>query len=162
MKSELELEFKLKLLKLYPHYDKVTGPYLRKDGRKHIVLNNSSLSKGDKSKLRTISWPKALMEVKLNRLLSNYETVDHIDENLSNDDYDNLQLLSREANIIKSFNLNPYRFSEYLSYVCSECNNQFLVLARQVRGNQIRQNKAGPFCSRVCAGKYSRKIQLAV
>ena len=37
----MDLEFKAKLLLLYPDFDKVTGPYPRKDGRKHVVLNNS-------------------------------------------------------------------------------------------------------------------------
>ena len=34
-----------KLLKLYPEFDKVNGPYTRKDGRQHIILNNTKLPK---------------------------------------------------------------------------------------------------------------------
>ena len=44
--SGVDLEFKAKLLKLYPSFDRVTGPYVRKDGRKHLCLNNTTLSKG--------------------------------------------------------------------------------------------------------------------
>ena len=52
---------KEKLLELYPSYDSVLGPYDRDDGRKHVVLNNSSLPTGAKGKLKTISYPKALV-----------------------------------------------------------------------------------------------------
>lgn len=105
----MDLEFKTKLLVLYPAYDKVNGPYARKDGRKHIVLNNSKLSKGDPNKLRTLSWPKALVEVREGRLLLDDETADHKDENFTNDDLSNLQILTRPANILKSFEANPER-----------------------------------------------------
>lgn len=155
----MNLEFKNKLLALYPLYDKVTGPYLRKDGRKHIVLNNSTLPNKTKGKLKTLSWPKALIEVHLNRLLEDYETADHIDEDFTNDDLNNLQVLTRAKNIIKSFNENPERYAEYLKFNCFECNEEFLLLARQYRGNQLKQNKAGPFCSRQCSGIHNQRIQ---
>lgn len=87
--------FKENLLKLYPEYDRVTGPYKRKDGREHIVLNNSALSKGTKEKLRTLSYPKAIIEVEAKRQLTEEETVDHIDKNPLNNELSNLQILSR-------------------------------------------------------------------
>lgn len=156
----MNLEFKAKLLRLYPLFDKVTGPYKRSDGRKHIVLNNSSLPKGDANKLRTLSWPKALLEVKEGRLLLENETADHIDEDFKNDNLDNLQILTRPANIIKSFEANPYRKEEFSNHVCPQCNIEFIALAKQVKGNQKAKGKAGPFCSKRCAGKYSKQIQV--
>lgn len=156
----MDKEFKIKLLKLYPLFDKVTGPYLRNDGRKHIVLNNSKLSTGDPNKLRTLSYPKAIIEVKENRLLLDNETVDHKDEDFTNDNIDNLQVLTRFANTIKSFTLNPNRGEEFSKHICPECNTEFLALARQVRGNNIVKENEGPFCGRSCAGKWSRNKQL--
>lgn len=94
---------------LYPLFDKVTGPYTRSDGRKHLCLNNSKLSKGDPNKTRTLSYPKALVEVREGRLLADNETADHIDEDFTNDDLNNLQILTRIGNAIKSFNANPDR-----------------------------------------------------
>ena len=38
------------LLKLYPTYNSVLGPYTRPDGRMHVVLNDSSAPKGQKRK----------------------------------------------------------------------------------------------------------------
>lgn len=154
-------DFKLKLFKLYPNYDKVTGPYTRTDGRKHICLNNSKLNRTDKNKTKTLSYPKALIEVKEGRLLLENETADHIDEDFTNDDINNLQILTRPANIIKSFEANPERYKEINKYICPECNSEFLASVRQVKGNNVLQGKAGPFCGRVCAGKWSRRKQLA-
>ena len=152
----MDLEFKAKLLLLYPDFDKVTGPYPRKDGRKHVVLNNSKLSKGDPNKLRTLSWPKALVEVREGRLLLDNETVDHKDEDFTNDNLSNLQILTRPANILKSFEANPERGEEFSRHICPQCNSGFIALARQVRGNNIAKGKAGPFCSRSCAGKHNQ------
>ncbi len=156
----MNLEFKINLLALYPAYDRVTGPYLRKDGRKHIVFNNSSLSKGDSDKTRTLSWPKALLEVKHCRLLNDNETADHIDEDFTNDNIDNLQILTRVNNIIKSFEANPERHTQFSNHICPQRNNKFIALARQVRGNNIVKGKVGPFCSRRCAGLRNQKIQM--
>lgn len=152
-------KFKIKLLVLYPSYDRVTGPYTRNDGRKHIVLNNSKLSKGDPNKLRTLSYSKALVEVKEGRLLLENETADHVDEDFTNDNLNNLQILTRPANIIKSFDANPERHAKFNKHVCPRCNIEFLALARQVRGNQDKQNKPGPFCSKSCAGKFNQAKQ---
>lgn len=155
----MDLEFKTKLLQLYPAYDKVTGPYSRKDGRKHLCLNNSKVSHSEPNKTKTLSWPKALVEVREGRLLLDNETADHIDEDFTNDELSNLQILSRPANILKSFKANPQRGEEFSKHICPQCNIEFIALARQVRGNNIVKGKAGPFCSKKCAGKYGQSIQ---
>lgn len=151
-------EFKLSLLILYPEFDKVTGPYLRKDGRKHLCLNNSKLSKGNKNKTKTLSYPKALVEVRDNRRLLNNETVDHIDEDFTNDAIDNLQILSRMENAEKTFKLNEERARKIFTGVCLECNIIFTKTLNHIKHN-LKQGKAGPFCSRQCAGKHNQKIQ---
>jgi hypothetical protein len=91
-----------KILELYPGYNSVLGPYVRNDGRKHIVLNDSTRSKSDKTKIKTISYPKALLEVEIERRLIGNETTDHVDEDKHNDIKENLQVLSREENAKKS------------------------------------------------------------
>lgn len=139
-------------------FNRVTGPYTRNDGRKHLCLNNTSLSKGDPNKTRTLSYPKALIEVKEERLLLESETADHIDEDFTNDAISNLQILTRPANILKSFEANPNRSEEFSKHTCPQCSIEFIALARQVRGNNIVKKKAGPFCSRSCAGKYNQRI----
>lgn len=93
---------KKKLLRLYKNYDKVLGPYTRKDGRKHIILSNSTLPKSDKSRIKTVSYPKALMEVYLLRRLLPHETVDHINNDKRDDRASNLQILSLSENVKKA------------------------------------------------------------
>lgn len=137
----MDKEFKEKLLKLYPAYDRVTGPYQRKDKRFHIVLNNSSLSNGDPKKLRTLSYPKALIEVEINRLLSDEETVDHIDENVENNELINLQILTRAANIQKSL-MNGNWFQ------CLNCKKLVYRTPSKIKDIEI-----SVFCSYSCRGQ---------
>lgn len=155
----MDKEFKEKLLKLYPEYDRVTGPYQRKDGRKHVCLNNTSKSKGDPDKTRTLSYPKALVEVREGRVLIENETFDHIDENFKNDDLNNLQILNRFDNIKKTVNSNPQRARKWFKGICPYCNKEFEKVLNHVIHNR-KQGKAGPFCSRICAGKYGKEIQM--
>ena len=84
-----EQDFMDKILAFYPNYDKVGGPYTREDKRMHIII----YGKGQPNK--TISWPKAVMEVKLGRKLTKDETVDHIDEDETNNNPDNFQILTK-------------------------------------------------------------------
>jgi len=76
---------------------KMYGPYLRKDGRKHILWYDTIT----KQKI-TESYPKYLMEKYLGRKLTKDETVDHINNDFTDNRIENLQILSRRDNIIKS------------------------------------------------------------
>ncbi len=107
---------KEKLLELYPGYTSVLGPYARLDGRKHIVLNNANAAKGTDRKTKTVSYPKALLEIKLGRVLVGDETTDHIDKNKFNDSLDNLQVLSHADNARKSALGNKYALGFKQSY----------------------------------------------
>ena len=81
--------------KLYPWVEIIHGPYTRKgDNRKHCVLYKSSTQTK-----QTISYSKLLLEIKLNRKLTNDETCDHVDGNARNDSLDNLRVLTRTKNI---------------------------------------------------------------
>src|SRR5258708_14155411 len=84
--------------RLYPEYDRLYGPFRRKqDGRKHVCLYKTIT----KDKL-TISYPKLLIELITGRKLAPWETVDHIDGNFTNDRLENLQILPRLDNAKKS------------------------------------------------------------
>lgn len=71
---------------------KIHGPYLRKDGRKHVVIIY------DDGRKQTRSYPRLLLEEKLGRPLLAEETVDHIDGDFTNDSPDNLRPLSLSDN----------------------------------------------------------------
>ncbi len=137
-------DFKAKLLMLYPEYKTVLGPYTRKDGRQHIVLNNTSKSKYESGKLKTISYPKAIMEVYLNRRLEKNETVDHIDKDYLNNDIQNLQVLDRKVHA----KLDAKRV-KYLPVKCTICKKEFIPTR-----SQFRSGRKGFFCSKKCSGLY--------
>ena len=72
---------------------KVYGPYLREDGRKHVIWYDTKTKQR-----RTQSYPRYLMEQHLGRKLLPEETVDHINEDFTDDRIENLQLLSTAEN----------------------------------------------------------------
>lgn len=121
---------------------KIYGPYLRKDGRKHVVI-----VKDDGTKV-TQSYPRLLMEQHLGRKLLPEETVDHIDGDFTNDAISNLQLLSLKDNVSKS--RVP---AEYITLACKYCGKKFQRRkALELYDRNIRKTD-GPFCSRSCIGK---------
>ena len=127
---------------------KVFGPYVRKDGRKHVVLQDTVTKK-----LKTVSYPKYLVELREGRYLTDDETVDHRDDDFTNDDLDNLQILSRSANASKSAKRRvPQKFS------CPVCNAEFELEGTSLSRATVNRSKgrSGPYCSKSCAGKDSR------
>ena len=113
---------------------KFYGPYLRKDGRKHLVYKLDG-------KHKSLSYPKYLMECHLGRYLEEWETVDHIDEDFTNDDINNLRVISRLDNILRSAIRN-----HDVEMVCPECDDKFLIKGSKI--SKIRANsksgKSGP------------------
>ena len=79
---------------VYQEYN-VYGPYVRKDGRMHVILIHHN-SSGQITARKTISYPKYIVEKYLNRYLTDDETVDHIDGNFSNNDLSNLRVVPRK------------------------------------------------------------------
>ena len=143
------------ILKLYPEYDKVYGPYNRSDGRKHIILRITGYKN---SPTKTISYPKALLEIKLGRILEDNETADHEDENFTNNNINNLQQLSRADNSAKAMSVSN-RKEKIEICVCLWCNSKFERPLRYIKRRQTILGMAGPFCNRICARKYQTDYQ---
>jgi hypothetical protein len=128
---------------------KIHGPYKRKDGRQIVIVVEDDGTK------RTISYPKWLLELQLGRRLDpNLETVDHIDSNFDNNNFENLRIMPRHEH-----SREDTRRVKHVKFNCAWCKKEFERSPRLIR-DKARKNKAGPFCSRQCAGKYSRKLQL--
>ena len=94
------------------------------------------------------------MEIYLNRKLEDWEEVDHINEDHTDNRIENLQLLTKIQNILKSKELEIYQF------MCPICNNWTEKPAHKVRHNR-KQGKAGPFYGRSCARKYQLNVPVA-
>lgn len=128
---------------------KVHGPYKRPDGRQIVIVIERN------GKRRTVSYPKWIMELHLGRKLDpNLETVDHWDSNIDNNDVSNLRLVPRDQH-----SKDDTRRVKPVSFTCAWCDKRFERSPRLIR-DKAKKNKAGPFCSRSCAGKYSRQLQL--
>lgn len=128
---------------------KTFGPYVRPDGRKIVIVHYLDGTK------RTISYPKHLMEQHLNKELDPDQcTVDHWDSNVDNNNLSNLRIVPRDQH-----SADDTRRVKFVKFECVWCNKEFERSPRLIR-DKAKKNKAGPFCSRNCAGKYSRRLQL--
>ena len=81
-----------------PYKELYKRGYLRQDkqGRRRVDLVNSEQDR------TTVSYARYLVSVKEGRLLLPDEEVDHIDNDGSNDDIHNLQILSKEEHKAKT------------------------------------------------------------
>ena len=67
---------------------------------------------------------------------------------------DNLRIVPRSEH-----SSGDTRRVKLVKFNCAWCKKEFERSPRLIR-DKARKNKAGPFCSRKCAGQYSRKLQL--
>lgn len=130
-------------------YEKIFGPYTNKaNSRKLVVVVDHN------GQRHTISYPKYLIEMSLGRKLQPNETVDHIDSNKDNNDLDNLRVLDRaEHSRLDTRRVKPVKLH------CAWCDKEFERSPRIIR-DKAKKGCAKGFCSRSCAGKYSRMLQL--
>ena len=129
---------------------KLLGPYKsNRDGRLRC-----SIIFPDKTK-KSMSYPKYLMEVHLDRYLEPNETVDHIDGDVLNNNIDNLQVLDRKEHVIN----DVYRNKDII-VTCTYCGKEFTIEGAKLHNRNRKDRKqSGYFCSRQCSGKYGAEIQ---
>ena len=128
---------------------KTYGPYMRPDGRQIVII------KDENGNSRTVSYPKYIIEQHLGRVLDkDQETVDHWDSDKNNNDINNLRIMPRDEH-----SREDTRRVKLVKFKCKLCDKEFERSPRLIR-DKAKKNKAGPFCSRPCAGRYSRKLQL--
>ena len=126
------------------------GPYQEKDGRKTVVLMYA-----DGTRKKT-SYARHLWETHHGIILNDDVTVDHIDEDHTNDVLSNLQLLTSKNNKQKHM---ATKASKFLSLTCIGCGASFDRSERKEKERK-RRDFAGPFCAKECSGRYGRKQQL--
>ena len=127
--------------------------YTGKDGRQRVYLKDSK---------RVISYPRFLLEQKLNRALRCNEQVHHIDGDVTNNNLDNLEIKMLGDHQREH---NPPKYHDK-TVKCAWCGNEFLWTAKQQRlfySNKSRKERAdrntdSPFCSKKCCGEYGRTI----
>ena len=138
---------------VYKDY-KFYGPYLsKKDNRLRCILVNSI-----DNKRITLSYPKYLMEVHLNRYLDKNETVHHLDGNPLNNNLNNLVIMNKQEHCFCDAKKN-----ENVIVHCSFCGTPFLIEGSKLHNrNRSDKNQSGYFCSKTCSGKYGKLIQLGL
>lgn len=105
----------------------------------------------DKSRT-TISYAKYNLSIKLGRILTRDEQVDHIDNNKLNDEVENLQILTREENSQKWIDSSDRIRQKMIKLTCSFCGVVFERQERQVK----YKNNINDFCSRDHQYKFLR------
>lgn len=129
---------------MYDGY-KIYGPYGKR--RKVICLVSTE-------RRTTMAYARYLMSLKLGRPLAEDEEVDHLDDDCTNDDIKNLQILTPEENRAKQARLR--REQALVTLVCPECNTEF---TRFRRYTNLRSNgsESPSCCSRSCSAKFHNR-----
>lgn len=71
----------------------VFGPYERKDGRSHVVIEDAEGNR------KVVSYPRYLVEVELGKYLNPEDDVHHIDENFRNNALSNLRVWNKSDHL---------------------------------------------------------------
>lgn len=129
--------------------------YLQKheNGRQYICLFNSEKDRS------IISYARYLMCVKLGFILGDEYEVDHKDDDKTNDDINNLQVLTKEQNLIKQ----QWNYIENVQicygFSCAYCTTNFILTERIVK-MRMKSGVKWAFCSRRCAALFHKRGQI--
>ena len=119
--------------------------------------NYANLIPIDKSrglKRKTISYARYLVSVKEKRILSKTEHVDHKDNDKTNDDIDNLQILTLSENNKKEAKRHG---KKYVMLKCPNCNR---IFEREKRQTHLQKKKNRyTACGRTCSSTFGAKLQ---
>lgn len=120
--------------------------YISKENRRTLSLSGLNNS-------FTITYARYLMCVKLGYILPTELEVDHIDYDKTNDDISNLQVLTKQENLLKEHYRYIMEEQKCYGFICAYCETNFILTERKVN-MRLAQNVELAFCSRPCAQKY--------
>ena len=123
------------------------------EGRKLITLKKFN------GELVGTSYARYLMAVKLGRFLTDQEEVDHIDNNKTNDDPNNLQILTPEQNREKQRLHYINSVQQKFDLACPYCGKDFTLTERdmKMKFDYFHKNNGSGliYCSSSCNAKYN-------
>lgn len=132
---------------------KVINVYECKDGRLRAYCRDEH----NKPKIK--SYPRILMEESLGRPLKPYEDVHHIDEDVSNNDISNFDIINHGEH--QKLHAERKYFDKIA--ICDVCGKPFLWTAKRQSGyyrDIKRGNNRIVSCSKSCSSYYGRQEQL--
>jgi hypothetical protein len=131
----------------------IYGPYVGKDKRSRCVIVH------DNGRITTKSYPRLIMEAHLGRSLLPEEDVHHLDEDVTNNDISNLEIILHTEHCRE----HSLKYTGDIFVQCVYCGEKFALTPKQQssRKRELNRGKHGPFCSRTCSGKYGTDIQRA-
>ena len=137
MSGKIDLEF--------PYSEIWKSGYVvtNKENRKTLLLVN------DKKDRSSTQYARYLLAVKLKRFLTSDETVDHVNDDKTDDSLENLQILTRKDNLVKANKCPDVKL------ICPICKDTFYRTLTQLRGKKERMENNIVTCSRSCGGKLS-------
>lgn len=131
---------------VYPNAS-VSGPNRNSEtGRLHVCVWLK-----DKKISINLTLARFRMQEHLGRILDPEEEVDHIDEDKTNDELSNLQILTKAENLKKAHT----KYIDPTKANCFFCEREFTLTPKQQSQRHMnRRRTSGPFCSHSCAGKF--------
>lgn len=128
----------------------VYGPYVGGDGRSRVILYKDKIR-------RTMSYPKFLWWKEKGVLISDFEEIHHKDDNYTNNVTDNFEVVNKPLHM--ALHAKPEEM-----FICEWCEGAIILsgglLSR--KKSDRKRGKAGPFCSKRCAGKYGAYVMYIV
>ena len=126
--------------------------YVNNEARRCVTLKDSH------GATTGTTYARYLMAVKLGRFLTDQEEVDHIDNNKTNDDPNNLQILTPEQNREKQRLHYINNVQQKFDLACPYCGKDFTLTERDMGEKFYKHytnNGSGLiFCSNSCKAKY--------
>lgn len=136
------------------------GTISKNNDNRNMISFSCAIIKNDNVPGST-SYARYLMSIKLGHMVPDHLQVDHKDDDKTNDDINNLQLLTPEQNRLKEY--NRYIENENISYgyECAHCGINFILSNREVT-TRLFQKTERAFCSRSCAATFNHNAGLLI
>ena len=136
-------------------------PFASKWSKGYLVINNQNRKNvclfNSNEDRTTISYARYLMGVKLGYEVPSDLEVDHIDDDKTNDDINNLQLLTQQQNKDKENKRRAGITEPYKNVVCKYCNTPFII-ATSYYNKKIKAGNKNIFCTIVCRSKNNSRL----
>lgn len=147
-------------------YLKLEGPYAdlflygifkihKKSGRRHVLLYNPITKES-----LFIQYSRYIYTVYTNKFIPEGYEVDHIDNNFTNDNISNLQLLTRKENYEKyrKHYTENIQQNYYTELTCNNCNKKFTRQKKRVE----KESFENAYCSKDCETEYRNKYKIEI